>query len=325
MRVVVTGGSGFIGSHLIEALVGRHDEVLCLERPGARPGWLEGRPIRFEPVGIERDELLRSAFRGADVVFHLAALTEARVPAELYAVNTEGTRRVLQAAAAQPRAPRVVLASSLAALGPCRAGEPLSPDTVPCPLSHYGQSKLLAEAIAHAYSDRVPVTVLRFPSVYGPRERAVLTFFRMVRWGIAVSVGDWDREVSLLYAADAVEALLAAAAAERAAGRTYCVAHPEPVSWRRFAEAAGRALGRRPLRVMVPAPAARLAAAACETAARLGRRAAILNRERVRELTQARWVCDPSRAIAELGIRPRFGVEQGAAATVAWCREARWL
>lgn len=325
MRVVVTGGAGFIGSHLIEALLARGDEVLCIERPGAGPGWLEGRPVRFEPVGVERGELLRPALRGADVVFHLAALTEARTPADLYAVNTEGTRRVLQAAAAQPTAPRVVLVSSLAALGPCRDGEPLSPDTVPCPLSHYGQSKLLAEATAHAFADRVPVTVLRFPSVYGPRERAVLTFFRMVRRGIAVSVGPWDREVSMLYAADAVEALLAAAASPRAIGRTYCVAHPEPVTWRRFAEAAGRALGRMPLRVTVPAPAARVVAALCETTALLGRRAAILNRERVRELTQRRWVCDPSRAIAELGIRPRFAVEPGAAATVAWCREARWL
>jgi nucleoside-diphosphate-sugar epimerase len=325
MRAVVTGGGGFIGSHLVEALVERGDEVLCIERPGARPHWLEGRPVRFEPVGIEREDLLRPALRGADVVFHLAALTEARSPAELYAVNTEGTRCVLQAAAAQPLVPRVVLVSSLAALGPCRAGEPLSPDTVPCPLSHYGQSKLLAEATAHAFSDRVPVTVLRFPSVYGPRERAVLTFFRMVRRGIAVSVGPWDREVSMLYATDAVQALLAAADTDRAIGRTYCVAHPESVSWRRFAEAAGRALGRMPLRVTVPPPAARVVAALWEAAARMTRRAAILNRDRVRELIQARWVCDPSRAIVELGFQPRVAVEQGTEATVAWCRQAGWL
>lgn len=325
MRVVVTGGAGFIGSHLIEALVARGDEVVCIERPGAPLGWLERQPIRYEAVGIENGTLLRSALRGAEVVFHLAALTEARTPAELYAVNTEGTRRVLQAAAAQAEAPRVILLSSLAALGPCRAGEPLSPDTVPCPLSHYGQSKLLAEATAHAFSDRVPVTVLRFPSVYGPRERAVLTFFRMVRRGIALSVGPWEREVSMLYVADAVDALLAAGDSNRAIGRIYCVAHPEPVSWHRFAEAAGRAVGRRPIRITVPAPAARLVAAGAEAVARLRRRAAVLNRERVRELIQSRWVCDPSRAIAELGIRPAFAVERGTTATVAWCRQAGWL
>lgn len=325
MRAVVTGGGGFIGSHLIEALLARGDEVVCVERPGAPPRWLGGLPIRYEAIGLAGSGRLAEALRGADVVFHLAALTEAPTAAELYAVNADGTGRLLQAAAAARPAPRVILVSSLAALGPCRAGEPLSPDTVPCPLSHYGQSKLLAEAAAHAFGDRVPVTILRFPSVYGPRERAVLTFLRMVRRGFAVSVGGWDREVSMLYVADAVQALLAAAATDRAVGRTYCVAHPEPVSWRRFAEAAGRALGRRPLRITVPAPAARLVAGGIETLARLGRRAAILNRERVRELIQARWVCDPSRALHELALEPRYSVEQGTAATVAWCREVMWL
>ncbi len=326
MRAVVTGGAGFIGSHLIEALVQRGDDVLCIERRGATPGWVNTQPIEFSATGIESVDRLERAFDGADVVFHLAALTEARTPEAFYAVNTEGTHRVLQAAARRcERAPRVVLLSSLAALGPCRNGEALSPDSVPCPLSNYGQSKLLAEAMVHAYRDRVPATVLRFPSVYGPRERGVLVFFRMVRRGFAVSIGRWDRELSMLYVDDAVDALLGAAASPVAAGRTYCVAHPETVSWARFADAAGRALGRMPVRLSVPVPAARAVAVGAELIAALGRRAAILNRERVRELTQARWVCDPSRALAELGFRPRFAVELGAERSVAWYRKEGWL
>jgi nucleoside-diphosphate-sugar epimerase len=326
MRVVVTGGAGFIGSHLIEALVARGDQIRCVERPGSRLGWLEQQPVEFTPIGLESTDRLRQAFDGAQVIYHLAALTEARVPADFYAVNTEGTRRVLQAAAAAgPAAPRVILLSSLAALGPCRAGEPLSPDSVPCPLSHYGQSKLLAEAMVHAFADRVPATILRFPSVYGPRERGVLKFFRMVHNGFAVSIGRWDREVSMLYVRDAVQALLAAAQCDRAAGRTYCVAHPDPVTWGGFADAAGRAVGRVPLRITVPAGVARVVAVAAEGVARVRRQAAILNRERVRELTQARWVCDPTRAIRELGFRAQVDVERGSAEAVAWYREARWL
>lgn len=326
MRAVVTGGGGFIGSHLIEALVARGDEVLCIERRGGGRGWIADQPVDFAPIGVGSADELRSAFAGACVVFHLAALTEARTPAEMYAVNTDGTHRVLQAAAALgPRAPRVILLSSLAALGPCRNGEALSPDSVPCPLSHYGQSKLLAEAMMHAYDDRVPTTILRFPSVYGPRERGVLTFFRLAQRGIALSIGRWDREVSMLYVDDAVHALLRAAEVPGAVGRTYCVAHPEPVTWARFADAAGSALGRRSLRLSVPVPLARLVAAGAEAQARLRRRAALLNRERMRELTQIRWVCDPARAVAELAFNPQFPVERGAAAAVAWYRKAGWL
>jgi len=326
MRAVVTGGAGFIGSHLIEALVARGDEVVCVERPGAPRRWLEGLDLSYRDSGLDNERALSAAFAGADVVFHLAGLTEARAPRDFYAVNTEGTARVFRAAAAHNgRAPRVVLMSSLAALGPCRNGDRLSPDTVPYPISHYGHSKLLAEAIAHAFADRVPATIIRPTSVYGPRERGVLKLFRLVRRGVALTVGSWDREVSLVHVADLVRALLAAADAEQAIHRTYCVAYPEPVTWREFARAVGRALERQPLLLSVPAPVAWAVAVAAEACARLRHAAAILNRERLRELVQERWVCDPSRAMTELGFAPQYPVARGVAETEQWYREARWI
>ena len=101
MRAVVTGGAGFIGSHLIEALVARGDDVVCIERPGGGAGWVRNQRIDFAPIGLENADALRGALEGAEVVFHLAALTEARTPSDFYTVNADGTRRVLQAAAAQ--------------------------------------------------------------------------------------------------------------------------------------------------------------------------------------------------------------------------------
>lgn len=326
MRAVVTGGAGFIGSHLIEALRARGDAVVCVERAGASKRWLEGLEIAYCDTGLEDQRGLVRACDGADVVFHLAGLTEARTPADYYAVNTEGTARVLRAAAAHDgSAPRVIVMSSIAALGPCRNGEPLSPMTVPFPISHYGRSKLLAEAVVHTYADRVPAVIIRPPTVYGPREKAVLKFFRLVRRGVALTIGPWDREVSLIYVRDLVQGLLAAGTQGPAVGRTYCLAHPEPVSWGRIVDVVGGILGRAPLRLSVPAPVGRAIALAAEGCAALRRTAAILNRERVRDLTQQRWVCDPSRAVAEIGFRPAYAVERGMAETAAWYREARWL
>jgi nucleoside-diphosphate-sugar epimerase len=147
MRAVVTGGGGFIGSHLIDALVARGDDVVCIERPGTPNRWLRDLPIEYRDTGLQDVSALSEACDGADVVFHLAALTEARSSREYYLVNTEGTAGVLKAAAAHNGgAPRVVFLSSLAAAGPCRNGELLSPDTVPNPLSHYGHSKLTDHA-----------------------------------------------------------------------------------------------------------------------------------------------------------------------------------
>jgi nucleoside-diphosphate-sugar epimerase len=327
MKAIVTGGSGFIGSHLIEALVAAGHEVACVERVGGTKGWIEELPVGWEPIGLSDVGQLRRVLEGVDVVFHLAGLTEAIRPADLYEVNTVGTSNVLEAAATwNGSAPHVILLSSLAAIGPCRNGNALSPDTIPFPLSHYGNSKLLAEAVLHAFSDRVPTTVVRLPSTYGPRERAVLMLFRMVTRGIALTIGGWHREASMVYVGDVVQGLLAAGhERERAAGRTYCFAHPMPITWADFAEAAGEAIGRRPRLLSVAAGVALPIAIGCELLARMGHRPAILNRDRVRELAQARWVCDPSRAIDEIGFDPRYTLERGTRATVAWYRKAGWI
>lgn len=326
MRITITGGAGFIGSHLTEALLERGDRVACVERPGAPRGWLEGRNVEWLPVGLEDTETLERVVGEADVVYHLAALTEARHERDFYEVNTEGTARVLRAAAARNgSAPHVVLLSSLAAVGPCRNGERLDPDSVPRPLTHYGNSKLLAEAVVHAYGDRVPVTVVRFPSVYGPREKAVLNLFRMIRHGVALTVGGWEREVSLIHVHDAVRGLLAVGDREVDGPRTYCLAHPEVVTWADVASAVGSAVGREPRLVSLPVAGARLVAVVAEWMAGLRGRPAVLNRERVLELSQERWVCDPGRAVREVGFSPAVPVAEGMRQTANWYRRARWL
>lgn len=325
MRTIVTGGAGFIGSHLIEALLARADDVVCLERRGAPREWLAEAAIEWSPVGLDDPEVLKKTFRGADVVFHLAALAQARTAGEYYSVNTEGTARVFEAAAAQETPPRVILASSLAAVGPCPDGELLSRHTVPHPISHYGVSKLLAESIAHAYFERVPTTVLRLATVYGPRERAVLKMFQLVRRGVAITVGPWERQVSLVYAKDVVGTLIATATAPRTVGQTYCLGHPEPVRWMDFALEVGRVLGRRPVLVSIPTALAWAIARISEIWAGFRRTAAILNWERVRELSQERWVCDSAAVIEDSGYRPQYPLSRGVRETVEWYQEVGWL
>lgn len=324
MNAVVTGGAGFVGSHLTEALVARGDRVVCLERPGAPRGWIDGLPVEFRDVGLDDDRALDRVLDGVDTVFHLAALTAAPRSEDYYAVNTEGTANIVRAAARRDRPPRMVLMSSLAAAGPCRNGEMLSDRTVPYPLSHYGQSKLLAEAAARAYADVVPQTILRFPPVYGPRDRGVLIMFRLIRRGVALTIGSWDREISLIYVDDVVRALIAAAEAD-AAGRTFTLAHPQRVTWRQFAEATGAALGRSVSLLALPRPLALAVAVAAEAGAAVAGRAAILNRQKVREMTQRRWVCETETAERVLQYAPRVPMETGVARTARWYEEAGWL
>ena len=167
MRAVVTGAAGFVGSLLVEKLVARGCEVVCIERPGAGRGWLEGLDISFHDCGLDDPEALKKIICPSDAVFHLAALTEARNPEDCYRVNTRGTAHLMQAAAGcSQSSPRVVFMSSLAAVGPVGRGETINEDKATEPLSHYGRSKLQAEAVIHAYGDRVPSVICRCPAVY---------------------------------------------------------------------------------------------------------------------------------------------------------------
>ena len=129
----------------------------------------------------------------------------------------------------------------------------------------------------------------------------------------------------MIYVKDLVQGLQAAAAHDSVSGRTYCLAHPEAVSWRGFASTAGAVLGRKPILVTVPDTLARLVAVVVELLAKIRRRAALLDRDRVREMIQDRWVCDASRAIQEIGFEPTFPLARGAAETVAWYKQAHWL
>ncbi len=326
MKSLVTGAAGFVGSHLVEQLLERGDEVVAVERPGAPRRWLQGLDIDYHDCGLHRTQELRAAMRGVQVVYHLAALTEARRPQDCYAVNTIGTANVVQAAADSAGAPpRVVFMSSLAAVGPARPGLMLDSDSVPMPLSHYGRSKLQAEALLHAYADRVPAVICRFPAVYGPRDRAVLKLFQMVSHGVAFTVGPWHRQVSLVHVMDAVAGLVRAGVSPHAPGRTYCIAHPTPATWGEFVTAVALVLDRNPRRFALSVGTAHAVAVAAEAVAMVRRRAANLNRDRVRELAQTGWVCDVAAAMGELSYNPRFPLLAGVGHTADWLRREQWL
>ncbi len=325
MKAVVTGGPGFVGSHLVERLSSENAQVVCIEHPRADRRWLERAAVDFRPCGLACVDELTDHLRGADVVYHLAALTKARRPEDYYQVNTEGTASIVKAAARQQTPPLIVLASSLAAIGPSTATEDLSDRTTPHPLTHYGNSKLLAEAVMHSYADEVPSVVFRLSSVYGPRELALLKLFQMIRHGLALTVGSWDREASLLYVHDLVDAFMMVTKATNAVGRTFCLAHPTPTTWEQFALLIGRALDRRPKLISVPRPVAQGIAIAAEFGAWVSRSSATLNREKICEITQERWVCDVTRTLEMLRFVPQYPVERGVQLTADWYRQNGWI
>ncbi len=325
-RVLVTGGTGFVGSHLTELLIAGGFEVTCLVRDRQRLRWLQGRKVRIVQGDCSRPETLPDAVQDASIVYHVAGVTKAYRTGDYYAVNQVGTRNLLTACSRYASGlGRFVLVSSLAAAGPSSPDRPAKETDRPHPVSDYGKSKLLAEEEALSFRDRFPVTVLRPSAVYGPRDTDVFELFRWASKGFLLDVGGGERFMNWCHVRDVVEALLLAGAAKVPSGSIYFVAEDRIYSSTDFRQTLLRSGGVSARQISVPAWAGYLIGAFSELAGRIRGRATIMNRQKVREAVERSWTCDLERSRVDLGFQARIPLEQGLAQTWSWYRENGWL
>jgi nucleoside-diphosphate-sugar epimerase len=322
MRALVTGATGFVGSHLVEALQSSSIEVTALARSASKAADLAQRGIRVVRGDLHDIAGLERAVGDQDVVYHVAGVVAARDEAEFLRSNRDGTRNVLTAAERQGR-PRFVLVSSLAAAGPAPRGAPLSGTEPPHPVTAYGRSKLAAEQLVRSSS--LPWCIVRPPIVYGPRDREVLKVFRLAKLGLAPVFGDGGQELSAVHAADLAQALMAVTKVPTTIGGTYHACHPQVFTSGELGQAVGAAMGRSVIRLRVPLSVGRALLAVTETSARLTRQVTILTTDKANEFFQPAWTGDPSPLTRDSGWRARYDLSSGLADTYRWYRKAGWL
>jgi nucleoside-diphosphate-sugar epimerase len=310
--ILVTGGTGFIGSHLAERLLADGEQVRALIRPSSS---LRNLP----PVDVETR--LEEALAGVTAVIHLAGATKALRAADYYDANVRVTERLARAIAG--RGIRLVHVSSLAAVGPTTQGNALTEDATPHPFTAYGKSKLVAEKVVRALLP--DAVIVRPPVVYGPRDTGVFQMLKAISRGWALEIAGGERWFSAIYVRDLVDGLIAAARSPAAAGRTYFLSHSIPVSWSDLVTAAARVIGRRPHVLRIPVSAAQLIGFGAEIWAWATRKPGILSREKVAEARCPAWICDPHRAATELSFEAPTSLEKGLAETLAWYKEVGWL
>lgn len=322
MKALVTGGTGFVGSHLIEALLQRGDTVTALVRTPARATRLAEAGVRLVRGDLDATEALREAAAGVDVVYHVAGRVAARDDAEFLQANRQGTANLL-AAAGESGTPRFVFVSSLAAGGPAPRGAPLAGGEPPRPVTAYGRSKLAGEEVVRASA--LPWVILRPPMVYGPRDTEVLKLFKLARWGVAPVFGRGDQELSAVFGPDLATALIAAGTSPNTAGNTYLPCHPEVFTSRAFAVEVGKAVGRDVLVLGVPEPVGRGLLAVIGGAAKLTGTASVLSSEKADEFFETAWTGDPTALMRDTGWAPTTGLARGLRETMAWYREQGWV
>lgn len=324
MKAFVTGGTGFIGSHLVDALL-KHDgysEIRCLVRNNEK--WLKGKNFVKVKGDLDNLAVLKKAVKDVDVIFHLAGVVMAPAYPEFKHANVDAAENVIRIAQKQG-IKKIVVLSSLAAVGPSQ-GRPVTEEDPMSPVSMYGKSKKQMEEMIHKIaSDDSSITILRPPAVYGPREEQIYSFFKMVSKRICPIVGDGERpRISMVYVGDVVQGILKAAEQRKAGVHTYFITGKEVQTWNEIRETTAKVLGKKSIPIYIKPKFVKKIAGFIEKTASFFGSYPVINREKADEMI-LEWTCSSDKAEKELGYEPEYSLAEGISRTIHWYQMHHWL
>jgi nucleoside-diphosphate-sugar epimerase len=326
MKALITGANGFIGSFLVEKLLEQDFEVTCLVRKTSNLRWIKNLPARFEYGDVTNYDSLIDPVKNSDYIFHCGGIVRARKEGDFFRVNYSGSKNLLEACKQHnPNLKRFVYVSSQAAAGPSVDGIPIT-ETIPAnPISNYGRSKLRGEEITLEYSQHFPTTIIRPPSVYGPRDSDILTIFKYVKSGIKPNIGKKEKKISIVHVNDLVRGIILAAKHKNAANETFYISNKQNYSLFEFMNLIAGVMNKKGIALTIPEFILDVAAFFSENLARLAGKVAIVNRDKVLEMKQQYWIVNGSKAERKLGFSPEIEIKEGLKQTYLWYQQQGWL
>ncbi len=320
MRALVTGATGFVGSHLAELLVSQGVDVVAPVRNANRLRWAAGLDARIVQTSYGDHEGLRSLVADRDTIFHVAGLTKSHVPGPFYRGNLMPTAALAEATASDGRRRRFILVSSLSAAGSSTPDRPRREDDPSAPVTPYGWSKLRAEEALLRYRDRLEIAIVRPPSIYGPRDSETFPLFRLANLGLVITPQGVDPLLSMILVGDLVDGIWRLAQASSYRHQVYFMAHHEKLRLNELSRLMAAYLGHRPVEVKVPLALLETAGWAGWALGALTGNSLMMDRYKVRDFRQPAWTCDPSRVGAEHGISAETPFHEGMVETIEWYR-----
>jgi nucleoside-diphosphate-sugar epimerase len=320
MKALVTGATGFIGSFLAEALIRKGYEVSCLVRKTSDLKWLKHLRLQYLVADLDDTHSYAKKLAEFEYIYNLAGLTKADSAKDFYHANATCTKKLVTTAAeTNPALKRFLHVSSLAAAGPSIDGRPLNEYAPSCPVSAYGKSKLDGEKAVLSCKGMLPITIVRPPAVYGPRDTDFFLVFKAVQNRLFPY---WGRSsYSLIYVEDLVQGMILTAEKEEAADKVYYLADSRIYTSDDILTVMSSTLDRKAFRVRLP----RFILPALGVLLQKIQKKGIINPDKIQEIRYAHWICDPARAMQELGFHAETSLEQGFMKTADWYRKEKWL
>ncbi len=325
-KVLITGASGFIGLHLLDAALAKGLDVYTGIRKSSAVAHLSEYPVTHTYIDYTDTAAMRQMMdeNRLDYIIHAAGATKAGSQDLYNNINSQYTYNLAKAAsqAATPLK-KIVFISSLASIGPLNdTGQCITGDTLPHPVTAYGRSKLLAEQKLAEFN--LPWIILRPTAVYGPGERDIFILVKMISRGIEAYIGKKEQKLSFVYVKDlarlAVNALFSSVK-----GQSYNITDGNAYSKYEFADITKSYLNKKSLRFHLSPALVHGLASSMERIYGAFNKTAVVNREKLLELTGVNWACNIDKARQDLDFAPEYNLEKGLRETLDWYRQKHWL
>ena len=334
-KILITGASGFIGYHLVNCLIKRGDEIRCLVRKSSNIGLISVLPIEIVYGDVSDADSLEKAVDKVDCVYHLAGLTKEIKPGQFRAVNTEGTKNLVETCLKRSEPPKIIHVSSLAAAGPGSKESPKKETDAPHPVSLYGLSKFEAEKHLIAVSDKIPCTIVRPPFVFGEGDRASLDLFKLVYKTHTHLIPGWiNRMFSFVHASDLSNFMIKVEEygetldpdSETSGNGIYFISCGEDVKFSVFGKMIGKSLGIEPT-IVLPCPPLMVLVAGitCELSKRLTGISGAFDWNKAKESIRGPWICSAEKGRNQLNFKPEKSLQERLNQTAHWYRENSWI
>lgn len=329
----VTGGTGFIGRHLVDALLDRGVEVRCLVRSPDRAAHLRRDGVHQVAGSLTSVAAWRDQLAGCDAVFNVGGLVAACRRDDLFTVNGHAAGDLADACADVESPPTLVHVSSLAAAGPPPTGKAIRDEADPfAPVSDYGSSKLIGDGELRRRSSRLPITSIQPGIVFGPHDVQVLTLYKMIHAArLHLPMGFRPVPVSLIHVADLVALALAAAdRGERmrpadgdghaSSGIYHACDDREHPSYGEFGRRIAGAIDRWVFVLPVATPVAWPIVSISSACSRLAGKPSLVSPDKLREATARTWAASAAKARSHLGFTPAASIDDRLRETGDWFR-----
>jgi len=327
-KVVITGASGFVGSHVVDSYLSNDDyEVHCIIRKTSSTKWLDGKSVVLHECDFMDIASLEVAVDNADYVVHVAGSVAAKSYEDFRRSNVQATLNLAEASLKKsPKLKRFLLVSSQTAAGPAKSlDEPTHPNDECFPLSSYGRSKREAEIeLIRNYPD-LPVTIVRPPAVFGPRDTAILTVFQSIAKKVGTVIGFKPKYVTLAYVKDLAKGIKQAAVSENSIGKTYFLGTKEPYSWPELNDMLAKAYGSKAMIIKLPHILVLTLGKITGFWGQFMKKPPVFDYEKAIDFIQPYWICDSSTAFDDFGFVHQTDIFTAFKETFDWYKSVGWL